>query len=673
MNLKRLVTMSILAVLSFYGCSDEKSINTCGNDKLDDNEACDGNKFRSNLRRCPGSEEVSELVVCTASCTLDTTACPVVEEDPCKDFTPSCDENNGWLKACKVEGNEAQIERKQCVNGSQTCDPQNGCVSNGNVSDPCDGFVASCEDNVWHTCSNKTKSDITCEGETPKCDPIQGCIAATVNPEHFKCEDDKVVYCDAQNNCKVEKDCTTNHGTCAEESDGEITIAECVYAATCNNNVITLCSDSSCESANCGEFNEVCSVEKGNCVAPDTISCKDDHTVVLNGTIEYDCNNNENDHVICNPEIGCTDAVCKGDTLYVYLRTDDGIESATEECDPGTCSNKLQMCTKCEFTDAQCRGNIEMKCVDGKIVDRDCGVLTCDEEQGGCYNANPCNEAGGDWLKCSDDNKSIYMCESDVWQVYEECGQSLYCDDEALTNEYCSYVSSCGNGYVDGDEQCDPGGIDGAPAAEIMRYCSSWNENDNDFVYLGKPGCQDSTQKNPCKFDSTKCIKSKDVETVAESWPVTENSDFGGKYKNIIKLVHPNGSYKVSEASSSYWNIGYWSKATTPQFDTHYIQITPATVTALNTLTTASIRMTLSKNGTAGPKNVRLAFYSGDSKMEESRTVTITTEPVEYIFPIRTPSKYKTSFSFRISGYNAGSDNGGTLRIKDMALYTYSE
>lgn len=668
MNLKRLVTISILAVLSFYGCSDEKSVNTCGNGKLDDDEACDGDKFHANLRHCPGSAEVSTLVVCTDKCEIDTTACPVVvDEDACKDFQPSCDENNGWLKSCSNN----EVERQAC-DETQTCDPEKGCVPK---PDPCIGFTPSCTENVWHTCSDKTPRDVTCEGNTPVCDSVQGCIAPL---EHFKCEDNQVVYCDAQNNCSVERNCNTNGGECKEESDGTLTIASCVYTAKCVGNVITLCNDTSCLEQDCGEFNEVCSVEKGNCVAPDTIACKDDHTVLLNGTHEYDCQNHkDNDNVICNPEHGCTDAVCKGDTLYVYIRDGENSEATeeTEECDPGTCSNKLQMCTKCDFTDVKCKEgtNIEMRCVDGKIVDTDCGILTCDEAQGGCYNADPCN-AEDDWLKCSEDEKTIYMCESDVWQVYQECGQSLYCTDESLVEGDCTYASSCGNGYVDGDEQCDPGGVDGAPAAEIVRYCADlWgNDKEADFVYLGKPGCQSLSQKNPCKYDSSVCIKSKDVETVAESWPVTDNSDFGGKYKNIIKLVHPNGSYKVSEASSAFWNIGYWSKATSPQFDTHYIQITPASTTALNTYKTASIRMTLSNNGTAGPKNVRLAFYNDGTKMEESRTVTITEEPVEHIFPIRTPSKYKANFSFRISGYNAGSDNGGTLRIKDMSIYTYS-
>ncbi len=630
MKLKHLATMSFLAVVTLFGCSDEKSNDTCGNGKLDGNEACDGDVFRANLRRCPGSTEVSTLVVCTEQCTLDTTACPEVEEDICAEFTPSCDESNGWLKSC----NNNTVERIQCVVGDEVCDSVRGCVL-VNEPDPCAGFSPYCTGNIWHTCTNKTPSETTCSDATPNCDPVKGCVPAPVveDKEYYKCEDNKVIYCNGAD-CTIEHDCSKNGGQCKETTDGDITIAECEYVTTCEGNVIHICSDQSCEVINCAEFNEVCNAEVGDCVAPEKIACKDNHTAVYNDTIEYDCHSNTNDDVICNPEIGCTDIVCDGDTLYLYAREESnptGISFITEECDPGTCNNKEQKC----------------------------GV-----------SLEPCDEASTDSIKCSEDQKTVYMCLEGVWDILEECGQSLYCTDKTIADGTgdCEYIAACGNGYIDGDEQCDPGGIDGA-APVVNAVCSRWNDSSYDFLYLDtvKPGCQAS-----CKFDSSKCVKSKDVETKAEDWPLTEVSEFGGKYKDVIILRNASGGYNISKIESGYWNLGYWTKATSPQFDGTYVEIKPQTVTTLSDKTSASIHLTIAQNDTAAPKKIQLAFYNDGEKKGVSRVVTLSQEMTEYIFPISSPNLYNKNFSFRFSAYEANSTSGGTLHIKDMAIYTYT-
>ena len=656
--------MSILAVLTLYGCSDEKSSESCGNGKLDDNEACDGELFRTNLRQCPGSTEISTLVVCTPQCTLDTTQCPEVPEDACLGFTPSCDEANGWLKACT--GNK--VDRQQCIVGSERCDPTQGCVNIQGDPDPCDGFKPYCtEGNIWHTCTNKAQTETTCQGDTPKCDPAKGCVPDDApNFEHYKCENDQVVYCDANSNCSVETNCSTNGGTCKEESDGEITIAVCEYVTRCDGNRLILCSDASCDTFNCSEDNEICDVEKEDCVPAETVSCKDENTVVLNGVFEHDCSTNPNDNVICNPEVGCHDFVCKDDTLYLYARkADNTIGYLTEECDPGMCSNEFSACTGCNFTGVRCDGNMEMTCVEGKLQSRDCDLLTCDEAHNGCY-AEPCGDE--DFAKCSEDKKTVYMCSDNLWQKYNVCAPGWSCTDASLDAGDCEHTTPCGDGVVETDEQCDPGGVDGAAPSTMTKTCAQlWGSDNADYVYLGYPGCQST-----CKYDSSVCVKSKDVETSAEDWPLTDNSEFGGKYKSVIKIYNQTGSFTTSKVESGYWNIGSWSTSSTAQFDNFYIQITPETVTKLNDKTSASIRLNLANNGSAAPKKVQLAFYNNGTRIETSRIVDVTTTATDFIFPIKSVSKYTEGFSFRITGFDAQTTNGGTLHIKDMTIYTYT-
>lgn len=674
--------MSILAVLTLYGCSDEKSTETCGNGKLDNNEACDGELFRANLRQCPGSTEISTLVVCTPQCKLDTTQCPELPDDACLGFTPSCDEANGWLKACANN----KIERQQCVVGSEKCDPTKGCVNIQGDPDPCDGFKPYCTDgNIWHTCTNKAQTETTCQGDTPKCDPVKGCVPDDAQIlGQYKCENNQVVYCNEDGNCAVDKDCSTNDGTCKEESDEDTTFAYCEYVErfACEDNQViyynengdreveTDCStnggtckeesDGEITIANCEyverfacEDNQViyynkkgerevetdCLTNNGtckeksdgeitiaDCVPAETVSCKDDNTVILNGVLEHDCSTNANDNVICNPEVGCHDSVCKEDTLYLYARNaDNSIESIiVDKCDPGMCSNKSSAC-----------------------------VDSCNAE---------------DFTKCSEDKKTVYMCSDNLWQKYNVCAPGWSCTDASLDTGDCEHTTPCGDGVVETDEQCDPGGVDGAAPSTMMKTCAQlWGNTKDDYVYLGYPGCQST-----CKYDSSVCVKSKDVETSAEAWPLTATSEFGGKYKSVIKIYNQTGSFTTSKVESGYWNIGGWSTSSTAQFDNFYIQITPETVTKLSDKTSASIHLNLAQNKTGAAKKVQLAFYNNGTKIETSRIVDVTTTPTDFIFPIKSVSKYTEGFSFRITGFGAQTTSGGTLRIKDMAIYTYT-
>lgn len=69
---------------------------------------------------------------------------------------------------------------------------------------------------------------------------------------------------------------------------------------------------------------------------------------------------------------------------------------------------------------------------------------------------------------------------------------------------------------------------------------------------------------------------------------------------------------------------------------------------------------------------IQLAFYNDGVKKGVSRVVTLSQEMTEYIFPISSPNLYNKDFSFRFSAYEANSTSGGTLHIKDMAIYTYT-
>ncbi len=439
MKLNRTLTMSLLISLYAAGCTDD------GNNSKDNN----------------------------ASQTQD--ACSKI-------ITPSCDENNGFLKSCVNN----ELERIQCTE-QQICDPTLGCidktievtcqtscsgdkwiktcsddtsneltcldnqtcdVEKGCVDKPIVQEVTcqtTCNENVWtKTCSDGSSETKSCDVETENCDVTAQCVAKPQPTiDVFKCLDETTLQLCIDNEC-ITEDCSKNKNgktICQESllSNGETT-ADCVappidWTTSCQNNILML-SDGveTVEIEDCTISASICDAQNEKCVPTTHFTCNGTVLTVNDGAqaYQFDCSENTDDNIACNPSHGCDAAYCVGSSLY-YCEAGKGCSISYNCAMSGmTCSNDTYSCTEtCDpaTTKLTCDGNTAISCKDGGLKYEYCDqdLMRCDANRGGCY-VDPCTPEQDNTFLC--DNNELLYCMEGYFYLDQSC-ENLTCDANA--------------------------------------------------------------------------------------------------------------------------------------------------------------------------------------------------------------------------------------------------
>lgn len=638
-EMRKLFGLSLLAVLVMMGCSDATSdgpeATACNNDGvLNAGEACDGDQFATGTRACPAGEsfipgKTALDLKCNASCQVVTVGvCQKVE------IPVTC--GNGKLddgEAC--DGEHFVAGKRVCPVGEVlasgktisdiTCSPSCGVVTSGacekpvtpascgngrlDVGEECEGnsFAAgkrTCPvDQVFVT--GKTEADITCDAS---CRVVTSGVCE-IAPASEQCGNGVV---DADELC----DGTAFYGndsTCAGYSamykSGTLKCTESCHVdesgcvVKCGDGVVD--ADEECDGTSFATGKRACPSGTG-LVSGKTeadITCDASCRLVTAGVCE------------ALPEV----ASCDGD-VYKLCQGDD--------CETQDCSKTNQTCDDSDPEHVGCvdlpivqvcDGNVYRICQGSECTDEDCAAkgLVCDDSDpanvgcvGGACTVNDATVCEGDILK-------LCVVEGDghgEW-LTENCADSFKtCGLGADGNADCI---SCGNGYVDTGEQCDPKG----PAFPVYPQvtCHYYDAQNGDTVFVsGAPSCT-----NACKVSIESCVKAQESD-----WTSIKKWTFSG-LQQIIDLTKAGGDAEMigvfGANYSTYnngWSLGNWS-ANAFGKEVRF---------KLGNVKQNSVRVdftTRRANGDSSPKTLKLRFYDGDKVLYTSPEIALSGTSIE--------------------------------------------
>ncbi len=552
MNLRRALFLSLL-MCAAYGCSDDSdkkqddcadgkcempcedescSSELCGNDAIDGDEACDGNKFANGVTSCAAYDATkyeSGNLKCT-SCAIDTSDCVAkTSTDKCGNETlddgEACDGNkfandvtscaaydatkyeSGNLKcsSCAIDTSDCvEIRNVSASCGNDTLDDGEACDGNKFVNDK-----SACADIDAKYISGNAKC-VDCALDLSECkEPTPECGDGIVNQDSEEC--DKNSFANDKSMCSDISDAYASGALkCSDEC--KLIKDDCVQKPLdkpegCGNK--SLDEDEWCDGDQFMEGADTCNAwipgSKG------TVSCMDNCEVDTGNCVAPRCG----DGVINQPDEFCDiDAIADGltwnckDWSSIY---DDG---------------KLKCNSKCVFDESACVQN----CGNGKL---DAGEW-CDASASDPFDpaANTCSKYLGDekykgTLQCNNCKVDTSKCYADE-TVDPFCGDGIInqddekCDTNAFPNgsnkceKYSTIYSGgtlsctkncrldvsecekapvvlCGNGKIDEGEDCDnttfPGGI-----IKCSKYDPKYES--------GKLSCT-----NLCHIDTSACIE----------------------------------------------------------------------------------------------------------------------------------------------------------------------
>lgn len=548
-------------------------------DFLPNNSACDDGLY------CNGAEFCHPALGCKSGTPPNCSDGVPCTTDTCNEATDSCD---------YVPNHAACSDGLYC-NGSETCDPTQGCLNGAPVNcsdgvactvDTCDESADSCvhaPDDL--ACGN----GLFCDGQEI-CDPVLGCVdgvdpcnAPTICDEpndrcvncvnNAQCDDG--VFCNGVETCHVATgtcvsgtpppcddgvactidSCNTatdacentpNHGTC---SDGQYCNGTefCHPTQGCQAGSPVVCDDSvNCTVDSCNESTDSC------VYAPNDAACSDG----------LYCTGNET----CHPTLGCQAGVAPN--------CNDGVTCTVDACDEAndvcthTPSDSLcddgQFCTGVETCDpvAGCQAGTPPVCNDGV----GCTVDVCDESTDSCLHM-PSNSLCGDGQYCNGTEvcDPLAGCQAGTPVT---CDDSVACTVDACNEatDTCDHVpnhGACSDGqYCNGAEFCHPtqGCQAGAPPNcndGVGCTQDSCDESNDSCVHLPSHGacddgawcngaevcdpvggCQAGTAPNcndgvPCTVDS--CDEATDSCVYSPNAAVCND----GHYCNGTESCHP--------------------------------------------------------------------------------------------------------------------------------------
>lgn len=418
--------------LDYSACEAAPIPETCGNGELDEGEACDGELIPETVSCVDAKGEgATGDVACSDSCQLDYSACEAaVVDEKCGngelDDDEECDGDNSITKTCADYAGEG-------ATGTLTCDSTCKIVSSACVAAP------ACGDGTIN-------GDDECEGEDfggKSCVDYKG-TGATGD---LKCTE-----------CKIDST------ACVEAPAPE----------TCPNGSID--EGEECDGTALAEGIVICD-EGYKRVSETSFTCRDNCTIDKEASCKPACN----DGVLDEGE-ACDNDNFNGVTCASILDVPAEYASGALTCS-STCTIESGACVKLPYCgdgivngEEVCDGNenITKTCAD---LDPDkTGPLTCSATctfvTDACADVVKCGNGNIDEGEdCDKTNLNEKTC-SDVLGVATTASSVLSCDDT------CHFVTTacvpvCGNGTIDGDEECDSTNLNEATCAAHLGVPAS--------------------------------------------------------------------------------------------------------------------------------------------------------------------------------------------------------
>jgi len=392
----------------------------------------------------------------------------------------ACTINDSCQDGTCQGGDDLNCDNGLFCDGKETCDTTSGCVS-GKTPNPNDGIDCTLDEcseefkTILHTpdhtlCDN----NLFCDGQET-CVPFQGCVKGTVpaitdlvgctidycdednnkvvhTPDDNAC--DNGLFCDGQETCHLMNGC--QNGTVPAITD----LVGCTidYCDEDNNEVVHTPDDNACDNGLFCDGQETCAPTSG-CESGQPLQCDDSDA--CNGLETCDdatgCQNGE--ALDCNDNDPCTDDACQSPGGTCVFVPNDGT-CPGGQCVAGDC---VPDCQQSWYGWAGIGTNNGWTCADVCAAD---GGTTVDwddlaEQQAYCHLLHPnavdfvhetSNLSYPIWEP--QENRCKLNANGAKSQNYAGNGTTEY-GDQILCKCENMGCPKCGNGTIEGDEQCD--------------------------------------------------------------------------------------------------------------------------------------------------------------------------------------------------------------------------
>ena len=575
-------------------CVDQAPAATCGNKKLDDGEACDGDNFAQGKRVCPEGKVLAEgktveNITCSNTCT-------VVTEGVCVDPASSAACGNGHLDEDKGEvcdGDKFATGKRVCPDGKVLADGKT--VENITCSNTCTVVTEGvCVDSVPDP-TNKCNGLSVDTGED--CDGDNFAPGKRVCPVGSILADGKTLA-----DIKCSKTCTVvTEGVCIEPEPAE----------TCGNEKLD------------EDKGEVCDGDKfatGKRVCPDGMEFG-------SGKTEADIRCTSN--CLIDTSLACVQELktkCDG-TKYCICSSDD-TECACEDCSEkgeicGTVDGKASCVEKtCKVSDGEfvCDGNFLGTCVadtedsdEGHLLMENCAKegLFCDAEEGKCglERCTTLNETvciGSVLRTCMEDDGANRWLDIDCEAKGQMC-QNNACVDKPL----------CGNGINDPNEDCDPNANPQIPAWKLIDCYKYDTPKDPKLTYSklfisGQPTCGPK-----CKISTDQCVEANDSDFAqVKKWSYTSMSSIIDATKSGTVVM--NGvfdEHSVYNEQKGGWGLGNWTKSAFGKSITFIVGKT--------TKNSVKVSIDVTRTNNESPDRIKMRVLDGSTMLATTEEIII--------------------------------------------------
>ncbi len=454
-----------------YSACVEKPITPtkkCGNNILDDNEVCDGDKFYVTNCSDYSAEYTTGKLKCTDTCEFDTSEC--------KGYEPSC--GNGVLdpgEDCDNKVMRFSATQTAC-NAYDSSVYQKGTIS---CTSDCKYDFSACK--TW--CGNGAVNNSG--GVVEACD--------------HSATGDK--FSTSKNTCaKVMGSGYTGDLACSEDCSTIITTGCKPPVAKCGDGIVN--NDELCDKT---------------AFLDNATACKDWNSAYTGGTMKCNADCTLDESGCTKPaEAKCGDGIVNGSAEECDINAYDPDLNTCEKVDSKYSGGTLKCTSKCEIDESGCVLKQVQTCGNGKLDDEewcdndkfDPDGNTCDAWVPGSTGTLSCNsDCSVNTTNCKPPvcgdgkvNQETEFCDktalADGFSFNCADWSSIYSSGTMTCNSDCEFDESncktrCGNGVLDDDEFCDTNKF-----IDNDNQCANWLPGS-----IGTVGCT-----RTCEIDTSSCV-----------------------------------------------------------------------------------------------------------------------------------------------------------------------
>ncbi|MGC4120806.1 MAG: lamin tail domain-containing protein [Myxococcales bacterium] len=424
------------------------SANPCGNGAIDGAEKCDGSNL--NGKTCQTEGFTGGTLSCKHDCTFELGSCTAAPTcgNTTIDGTEQCDGSNLNGKSCQTQGfaSGALSCNANCTFNTALCVAANPC-GNGTLDagEDCDGSNLNGKTCVTQGFASGTLkcNATTCKLDTSSCTAAPTCGNTTI---------DGTEQCDGSN--LNGKSCLTQgfaSGTLSCNANCTFNTAQCVAANPCGNGALE--SNEDCDGSNLNGKSCLTQGFASGSLKCNATTCKFDTSSCVacgNGALDSgeECDGSNLNGKSCLTQgfasgtLKCNAATCKFDTSSCIACGNGALDSG-EECDGSNLNNKTCL------TQGFASGTLK------------CNATTCKLDTSSCIACgNGTLDAGED---CDGSNLSGKTC---LTQGF--ASGTLKCNATCkFDTSSCVAAPTCGNATLDSGEECDGSNLNGKSCASL--------------------------------------------------------------------------------------------------------------------------------------------------------------------------------------------------------------